>query len=116
MNLTEATMKRPVTALMIFLCIVVIGFISSTMLPLEFFPEIDAPFVSITIPYPNSTPEEIEQEITRPIEEVLSTISDIKRMNSDSSDVASNIFMEFDWGINTDVKTIEARAALRQAP
>ncbi len=109
MKTTEFSLRRPVMTLMIFLSLIVIGVISSRLLPLEFFPELDAPFVVINIPYPNSTPEEIEREITRPVEEILATISDIKRMVSDSSENAVNIFLEFDWGIDTDVKTIEAK-------
>jgi HAE1 family hydrophobic/amphiphilic exporter-1 len=109
MKITEFSLRRPVTSLMIFLCFVVIGWISSRLLPLEFFPDLDAPFVAINIPYPNSTPEEIEREITRPVEEILATIGDIKRMVSDSSENEANIFLEFDWGIDTDVKTIESR-------
>ncbi len=109
MNITDFSLRRPVMTLMIFLSFVVIGLISSRLLPLEFFPELDAPFVSINIPYPNSTPEEIEREITRPVEEILATISDVKRMVSDSSENSVNIFLEFDWGIDTDVKTIEAK-------
>ncbi len=109
MNITDFSLRRPVMTLMIFLSFVVIGLISSRLLPLEFFPELDAPFVSINIPYPNSTPEEIEREITRPVEEILATISDVKRMVSDSSENSVNIFLEFDWGIDTDVKTIETK-------
>ncbi|MGD9345832.1 MAG: efflux RND transporter permease subunit [Candidatus Aminicenantes bacterium] len=109
MKITDFSLRRPVTTVMIFLCFVVIGWISSRLLPLEFFPELDAPFVTVSIPYPNSTPHEIEREITRPVEEVLATISDIKRMVSDSSESAVNIFLEFDWGVDTDVKTIEAK-------
>jgi HAE1 family hydrophobic/amphiphilic exporter-1 len=109
MKITDFSLRRPVMTLMIFLSFVVIGLISSRLLPLEFFPELDAPFVSINIPYPNSTPEEVEREITRPVEEVLATISDIKRMVSNSSENAANITLEFDWGIDTDVKAIETK-------
>ena len=109
MNITDFSLRRPVMTLMIFLSFVAIGLISSRLLPLEFFPELDAPFVSINIPYPNSTPEEIEREITRPVEEILATISDVKRMVSDSSENSVNIFLEFDWGIDTDVKAIETK-------
>jgi HAE1 family hydrophobic/amphiphilic exporter-1 len=109
MKITDFSLRRPVMTLMIFLSFVVIGLISSRLLPLEFFPELDAPFVNINIPYPNSTPEEVEREITRPVEEVLATISDIKRMVSNSSENAANITLEFDWGIDTDVKAIETK-------
>ncbi len=109
MKITDFSLRRPVMTLMIFLSFVVIGLISSRLLPLEFFPELDAPYVSVYIPYPNSTPEEVEREITRPVEEILATISDVKRMGSTSSENSSNIFLEFEWGIDTDVKTIETK-------
>lgn len=108
-TITELAIKRPVTTMMIFLSFIVIGIIASGLLPLEFFPDADNPFVNIDIPYPNSTPEEVEQQITRPIEEVLATVSGIKRMQSDSSENNANIFLEFQWGTDTEIKSIEAR-------
>ncbi|MEJ2627998.1 MAG: efflux RND transporter permease subunit, partial [bacterium] len=112
MNLTQSSLKRPVTTIMIFVCFVVIGIIVSQLLPLEFFPDLDAPFINIYIPYPNSTPEEIEREITRPAEEVLATISGIKRMTSNSRENNCNINLEFDWGIDANVKALEVKEKL----
>jgi len=109
MRITEFSLRRPVTVFMVFLCFVVIGWISSRLLPLEFFPDLDAPFIVINVPYPNSTPEEVEREIARPVEEILATISDIKRMVSDSGENNANVFLEFDWGVDIDVKAIEAK-------
>jgi HAE1 family hydrophobic/amphiphilic exporter-1 len=112
MNLTEASLRRPVTTLMVFLCFVVIGAISAKLLPMEFFPDLDAPFVGIDIPYPGSTPEEIERQITKPAEEVLATISGIKRMESNSGGNGAWIFLRFDWGIDANVKALEAKEKL----
>ena len=112
MNLTGTALKRPVTTLMVFACFVVIGIISSQMLPLEFFPDVDAPFLGVDIPYPGSTPEEVERRITRPAEEVLATISDIKRMTSYSHEDGAWVEMEFDWGIDSSIKALEAREKL----
>jgi HAE1 family hydrophobic/amphiphilic exporter-1 len=109
MNITKKSLNRPVTTLMIFICFMIIGIIASRLLPLEYFPDIDFPFVNIEIPYPGSTPEEIERQITRPVEEVLATISGVKRMISDSSENQCNIHLRFDWGIDTDVKAVEVR-------
>jgi multidrug efflux pump subunit AcrB len=109
MNITKKSLDRPVTTLMIFICFIIIGIIASRLIPLEYFPDIDLPFVEIEIPYPGSTPEEIEQQITRPVEEVLATISGVKRMISDSSENQCNIHLRFDWGIDTDVKAVEVR-------
>jgi HAE1 family hydrophobic/amphiphilic exporter-1 len=112
MNITIASIHRPVTTIMIVLSMVVIGIIASQMLPLEFFPDLDAPFVQVELPYPGSTPEEIERQIMRPTEEVLATISDIKNMYSFANDNTAYITLEFNWGQDTDIKALEAREKL----
>ncbi|MFH1313808.1 MAG: efflux RND transporter permease subunit [Candidatus Eisenbacteria bacterium] len=112
MNITNTSLRRPVTTFMVFACFIVIGVIASQMLPLEFLPDIDVPYVGIEIPYPGSTPEEIERRITRPAEEVLATISGIKKMESNTWESGTWIGIEFDWGINTDIKSLEAREKL----
>jgi len=109
MSLTDASLKRPVTTLMVFLCFIVLGLISAKLLPLEFFPDLDAPFIFVDIPYPGSTPEEIERQITKPVEEVIATLSGIKRMDSNSYENGSWIRVEFDWGIDANVKALEAK-------
>ena len=112
MNLTEISLKRPVTITMIFVCFVVMGVISSRLLPKEYFPDLDVPFIFIDIPYPGSTPEEIERQITKPAEEVLATISGIKKMHSNSGENGSWIRLNFDWGTDTNIKALEAREKL----
>ena len=59
MTIAELSLKRPVTAIMFFVSMVVIGLIAATRLPLEQFPTLDAPFLLVQIPYPGSTPSEI---------------------------------------------------------
>ena len=105
-------MKRPITVLMIFLCFLVIGLISSRLLPLEFFPDISFPHIGMNFPYPGSTPEEVERLITRPAEEVLATIGDIKNMYSNSNDGGANIQLEFEWGTDVELKALEAKEKL----
>ncbi len=112
MSLTQVAIKRPVTTLMVFLCCVVLGAISATRLPLEQFPEVEFPGIFINVPYAGSTPEEVERIITKPVEEVLGTISNVKRMSSQSSEGGAGIFMEFDWGEDVGLKAVEAREKL----
>lgn len=109
MNLPQLSMSRPVTTMMVFVCVVVVGLISSRLVPLELFPEVSAPFLAVNIPYPGSTPEEVEREITRPAEEVLATVPGLKSLNSNSNEGGSNLFLEFDWGADTDLKAIQVR-------
>ena len=112
MSLTQLSIRRPVTIIMTFLSFVVIGVISSRLLPLEYFPSIDFPGIFVQIPYPGSTPEEVEKQITRPAEEVLATISGLQSMNSTSHEGGANIFLQFDWGEETTIRALEVREKL----
>ncbi|MDZ7288458.1 MAG: efflux RND transporter permease subunit [candidate division KSB1 bacterium] len=106
-NITETSLRRPVTTLMIFACFIVIGAISAKLLPLEYFPDVDFPGIWINIPYPGSTPEEVERQIVRPIEEVLGTISGIKSMNCNANEGSADIQLRFDWSEDTALKAME---------
>ena len=79
---TRFALRRPVTTLMTFIAIALIGVIATWLLPLELFPDIRFPGIQITIPYAGSTPEEVEQLITRPAEEAIATLSGIKEIRS----------------------------------
>jgi len=86
-----------------------LGAISSRLLPLEKFPGIEIPELFINIPYPNSTPAEVERQITKPVEEVLATISGIQEAQSWSNESGANIGLSFKWDENISAKSIEAR-------
>lgn len=109
MMLAEIALKRPVTTIMLFISCVVFGLLSARLLKLEFFPELDAPFILVTVPYPGATPKEVEREIVRPMEESLSTISGIDRMFANADENGATFFLIFDWGRNLKVKLSEVR-------
>jgi len=109
MKLTDISLRRPVTTIMIFISFLVIGIIASRLVPLEYFPDISYPGAYISVPYANSTPEEVERTITRPIEEALATIGGIKRMSSSSSENQAGIFVEFDMGTDIRLKSLEIK-------
>jgi HAE1 family hydrophobic/amphiphilic exporter-1 len=94
---------------MFFLCFLVTGVTTSRLLPLEYFPSINFPGIFIQVPYPNSNAEEIEQNITRPMEEVLATMSSVKTLYSTTTDNNTTIFLRFDWDQNARIKGVEAR-------
>ena len=112
MSLTEFSLKRPVTVAMVFVCLGVIGGMSSRLLPLEFLPDIEFPGIWIELPYRNSTPEEVERRIIRPVEEALSTLTDVERMYSESRENGGGVFVQFGWGSDLRVKGVEARDKL----
>ena len=84
MTLPKLAATRPVTSFMVLMTTVVLGSISATRLPQEFFPKLAIPFVAVVVPYPNSNPTKIEKTIARPLEEVLATLPDVKRLRSNS--------------------------------
>ncbi|MFT4927201.1 MAG: HAE1 family hydrophobic/amphiphilic exporter-1 [Phenylobacterium sp.] len=106
---TKLALRRPVTISMIFVCAVVMGMAASRLLALEFFPSIQFPGVFVQATYVGSSPEEIEKNITKPLEEALATMGSIDQMQSTSTRNHGQIFMLFDWGINAKLKGVEAR-------
>jgi HAE1 family hydrophobic/amphiphilic exporter-1 len=103
MNLPTLAVRRPITTAMILVSVLLVGTIAFYRLPLAFLPTVDAPFMFVQIPYPNSHPVQIEKEITKPVEEILSTLSGVKSLNSETSADGANFFMEFTWGQEIDV-------------
>lgn len=94
-SMAELSLRRPVSAVMFYVSMVVIGLIAAFRLPLEQFPDISLPFVFVQLPYPGSTPQEVERSITRPVEEALSTVDGIDFMGSRSRSDAAEVFMAF---------------------
>ncbi len=109
MKFTDLSLRRPVTTIMIFISFVIIGIIASRMVPLEYFPDISYPGAYVTLPYQNSTPEEVERNITRPVEEAIATISGIERISSNSSESQAGIFVQFKMGSDISLKAMELK-------
>ncbi|MCH9694728.1 MAG: efflux RND transporter permease subunit [Gammaproteobacteria bacterium] len=110
MRHTEAALRRPVTTVVIFVALSLVGLLASRLLPLEKFPDIEFPGIFIQIPYQGSTPEEVERLITRPMEEALATLSGVERMFSSSTEDQAQVFLQFGWDESMGAKGIEARA------
>lgn len=110
MKHTEIALHRPVTTVVVFVALALVGLIAARMLPLEKFPDIEFPGIFIQIPYEGSTPEEIERLITRPVEEALATLSGVEQMFSTSTENQAQVFLQFGWDQSMGAKGIEARA------
>jgi HAE1 family hydrophobic/amphiphilic exporter-1 len=108
-SLASFALRRPVTICMLFFSLLLLGLLSSRLLPLEKFPGIDIPVLFINIPYKDATPTEIEKMITRPVEEAMATMSGIKKLRSESNENNAQIEIEFAWDENINAKSIEAR-------
>ena len=107
------SLKRPVTAVMFYVSLMVMGLIAAFRLPLEQFPDVNVPFIVVDLPYPGSTPQEVERTIARPAEEALATLPGILRLNSVSRDNGATVFIQFsDWDRDIEITASEARDKL----
>ncbi|MFQ5674955.1 MAG: efflux RND transporter permease subunit, partial [bacterium] len=112
MNISEFSVKKPITTLMVILSIVVLGLLALQRLPLAFLPNFSSDSVRISVPYASSSPEEVERLITRPIEEIMGTVSHLDNISSTSSANESNIRLEFISGTDMGLASVEIRDRL----
>src|SRR5436190_9972880 len=99
---------------MMLVSVLVVGAVSVPKLPLAYLPEVSFPSLEINIPYPNALPAQVEEEITRPAEEALATLSRVRRINSWSSANSANISIQFNWGEDIAPLRVEAREKLER--
>lgn len=104
--MSSFSIRYPVTICMILLSFLVLGGISVTKIPLVMLPTINAPFLVVIVPYPNATPEQVQEEITKPLEEALSTIPNVKRIISRSNSDQAVVQMRF--GLEQDIDWLRA--------
>ncbi len=109
---TDFALRRPVSTLMAFAAVAVIGIVASRLLPLEQYPDVSFPFMGAGVPYPGSTPEETEELITRPIEDALATLPGIEEIRSTSSDQDARFEIRFAWGTDINTAGFEVRNKL----
>lgn len=109
MNLPKFSVNRPITVLMLFIALIVIGIISYQGLGLDLLPDMSFPISAIMVSYPGVAPEEIETLITIPLEEAVSTMNQIDTINSYSREGSSVILLSFQWGTDMDIVSLEIR-------
>ena len=113
-RLSTFSIRYPVTICMVLLSFLVLGGVSMTKIPLVLFPNIDEPFISVRVPYPNATPEQIQQTIVKPLEEALGTIANIRRLQSNATSDSAWVGMAFEWGEDIQYLRSEVRAKAEQ--
>ena len=109
MKLAEVCVKRPVFATMLIFTFVVLGVFAYTQLGIDQFPKIDLPTVTVQTTLPGASPEEIESQITKPVEEVINTISGIDELRSTTLEGVSMVVVQFVLDKNADVAAQEVR-------
>ncbi len=109
MWLTRISVKYPVFTIMMMFCLMVLGLASWQRMGVEEFPDVDFPFVVVYTNYPGASPETVESEITKKMEDQINTISGLKQVTSQSSEGLSTIVAEFNLDISSSVAAQDVR-------
>lgn len=116
MWISDTSIKRPVFATMVITSFVVLGIVSMSRLGIDLFPEVNFPFVNVTIVYPGAAPEEVETLVTKPVEDAVSGIGGVKRVISTSTEGFSRVGVELRLEVDAQAAAAEVRekvAAIR---
>ncbi len=116
MWISDTSIKRPVFATMVIASFMVLGIVSMTRLGIDLFPEVNFPFVNVSVVYPGAAPEEVETLVTKPIEDAIAGINGVKRVISTSTEGFSRVGIELRLEVDPQAATAEVRekvAAIR---
>ncbi len=114
MTLTELSVKRPTFVVVIFLILAIFGLIAANKIGYELFPKFDVPLLNINTVYPGATPEEVESELTRKLEDKVSSLENIKIVRSISYEGLSVISIELLPGTNVDEELLDCQRKIDQ--
>ena len=112
MNLYESAVRKPIMTALIFIGIVILGLFSLNKLPIDLLPNIETNSIMVLTSYNGASAEDIETNITRPLENTLNTVSNLKNIRSVSRENRSMITLEFDFGDNIEALTNDVRDKL----
>ncbi|MDD2955042.1 MAG: efflux RND transporter permease subunit [Oscillospiraceae bacterium] len=103
MNLTKIVMKRPVAVIICIMALLIFGLSSVFSMPMELTPDMEMPVSLVMTTYPGAGPEEVDEQVTKVIEDAVSTISGLEIVQSQSSENVSTVMMQFEYGTNMDL-------------
>lgn len=109
MTVSEYAIKKPVTTLLSFLALVILGIYCTFKIPVDMYPDLELPYMLVMTEYANVGPEEVEHSLTRPLENAFSGLTGLKTMHSESASGMSMIIFEFNYGTNLDAAAGEIR-------
>ena len=112
MSLYATAVRKPVTTALVFVAIVIFGLFSLSKLSVDLFPEIETNTIMVMTSYPGASAADIEMNVSKPLENVLNSVSDLKHITSQSRENISIVTLEFDYGIDIDVATNDVRDKL----
>ena len=112
MSLYSSAVKRPITTLLCFVTVLILGLFSLAKLPIDLYPDIDTNTIMVITMYPGASAKDIEQNVTKPLENTLNSVEHLKHVTSTSRENTSVITLEFEYGYDIDVLTNDVRDKL----
>ena len=109
MNIIRIFVRRPVLTTMIVVGFVVLGLYSYRRMVIELMPNVEFPFVIVSTVYPGASPGEVESQITKKVEDAVSTIANVKNLTSSSQENVSQVFIEFQLETDVDIDAIDVK-------
>lgn len=107
MNFARFSVTRPVAVTMRIAALVLLGAICLTKLPIDLLPKVSFPTVAVVTQWPNVAPEEVEAQVTRPIEQAVSSVSNLYQVSSQTDDGVSTVRVQFNWGTDIGQAAVE---------
>lgn len=115
MSLPRYSVEHPVTTLMVFLAVVMVGVFVLFQFPVDQMPNMDIPTLTVMTVYEGAAPEDVETKVTKVLEDTLAAIPDLKHITSISSEGLSKIVLSFEWETDLDTRANDARDAIDKA-
>ena len=110
MSIYKSAIEKPVTTALIFVAVIVIGLFSLSRLPIDQFPEMDPPYITVMTTYAGASASEIETNVTKLIENSLTSVDGLKELTSSSRDNMSVVSLELEWGTDRDEAANDVRS------
>ena len=115
MSIYNTAVNKPISTLMVFIAIMVLGIASYIQLPVDQYPKMDPPYITVMATYPGANASDIEENVAKILEDQLNSVDNLKEMTSTSYDNLAVISLEFEWEVNLDEASNDVRDAVDKA-
>ena len=110
--MSKFSVKKPLTIFVAVIAVLVLGVVSYLRMTPDLLPNMDFPYVMIMTTYPGASPEKVEAEITKPLEQAMSTLEHIKEVSSTSAENYSSVVLEFEESVNLDTIGVDIQQSI----
>ena len=110
MAIYKSAIEKPVTTALIFVAVIIVGIYSFIKLPIDMFPQMDPPYITVMTTYPGASASEMETNVTKYMENALTSVDHLKHITSQSKDNMSIVMLELEWGANMDEAVNDVRS------